>query len=335
MPLLQVRDLCLTLPTRNGPIAVVEGLSFDIDEQDSLALVGESGCGKSLTALAIMGLLPPAISISAGSIQFRGRELVGCSDRQWRRFRGGAMAMVFQEPIASLNPVLRIATQIEEVLALHGDGDRRWRKRQAVSLLEQVGLPDPAALARAYPHELSGGMCQRVLLAMALAGEPDLLIADEPTTALDVTVQAQILDLLIEIRRQRGLAFLWISHDLGVVSRLCDRVAVMYAGKLVEQQPVQTLFGNPRHPYTRGLMAASPSLEQQALPTGIPGRVPAPEDFTAGCRFRDRCSQAMELCFEDPPAFPLESEDAWVRCFLMDTSATSAGEALSNGEEAK
>ena len=300
MPLLEVRELTLEVDTPSGPVAVVDRLSLQIERAAGLGLLGESGCGKSLTALALLQLLPAAVRLTGGSIRFDGQELVGMGERGLRAFRGGRIGMVFQEPGASLNPVLRVGGQVEEILALHQGLGRAARGRACEQLFAEVGLPDPARLARRYPHELSGGQQQRVALAIALAGEPELLIADEPTTALDVTVQAQVLARLRVLRRERGLALLWISHDLGVVAETCERVAVMYAGRIAELGPVRELFAAPRHPYARGLVAAVPRLDRREAPRGIPGRVPMPADFPGGCRFRDRCGDAHAACAEEP-----------------------------------
>ena len=263
-PLLQVRDLRLTLTKRHPGQAVVDGARFAIEEGSALGLLGQSGCGKSLTALAILGLLPPGVARVGGSIVFDGVDLTGLSDRELRRYRGGRIALVFQEPASAFNPVLRIGRQVEEVLEIHTALDRPARRRKVVDLLGEVGLPQPERVARQYPHELSGGMLQRAMIATALAGEPELLIADEPTTALDVTVQAQILELIRDIREHRSLALLWISHDLGVVAQVCDRVAVMQHGAVVEEGTVHAVLAAPQHVHTRELLAAAPRWEARS-----------------------------------------------------------------------
>lgn len=322
--LLEVEELSLVLETPNGTVSVVDRVSFCLPEGAALGVLGESGCGKTLTALALLQLLPPGIRRTSGSVRFRGQELTTLKERQWRSYRGGRIAMVFQEPVASLNPVLTAGYQIAEVLALHKkELSKRQRKERVVELLESVGLKNAPQIAKSYPHQLSGGMCQRVMIAMALAGDPDLLIADEPTTALDVTVQAQILDLLKEICAQRGLALLWISHDLGVVAELCEEVAVMYAGRLVEKAPVQELFRDPQHPYTKGLLAAMPHLQEKTELKAIPGRVPAPANYPTGCRFRDRCEQALEVCAEEP-SWVRANEHHEVSCWLHMSEESSA-----------
>ena len=296
--LLEVKNLSISFSSGKDAPEVVSGVSFQIKPGEILALVGESGCGKSASCLALTGLLPspPAIR-RAESITFncngRSIDLTSGNQRSLRQVRGGHIAYIFQEPTASLNPVMRIGTQIEEVLNLHRP-EVQDCKKEIISLLKQVGITSAESRINAYPHELSGGMQQRVMIAMALAGNPELLIADEPTTALDVTVQAQILDLLDNLRRQRQMAVILISHNLGVVSRLADRIAVMYAGKIVESGSARDVLFSPRHPYTRALIAAIPVLGNRAAKLNtIPGMVPTPENFPSGCRFSTRCN---ELC---------------------------------------
>jgi oligopeptide/dipeptide ABC transporter ATP-binding protein len=300
--LLEVRDLAVEFETPAGPVRAVDGVSFDVGAGSALGLVGESGCGKSLTALALLGLTPPRGRIAGGSVRFQGRDLLALPESELRRVRGASLALVFQEPAAALNPVYTVGDQIGEVLRVHGRADRRVARRRAIELLERVGIPDAASRAGAWPHELSGGMKQRVCIAMALACNPALLVADEPTTALDVTIQAQILELLADLRRSEGLAILLISHDLGVVGELCDRVAVMYSGRIVERGPAALLLERPRHPYTRGLLRSRPRLdaplprsEGERLPA-IPGQVPEPRDRPGGCAFHPRCAIAQPDC---------------------------------------
>jgi len=309
-PLLRVRDLTLSLATPRGPVLLVDGVSFEIAARETLGLLGESGCGKTLTALSLLRLLPPAIRVVAGSIFFDGTDLLQLPRKAMRPYRGGQIAMVFQEPMTALNPVLTGGSQVAEVLALHRGLGRRERREEVLRLFTGVGLADPEGVLRRYPHQLSGGMCQRVMIAMALAGEPRLLVADEPTTALDVTVQAQILELLARIQRERGLALLLVTHDLGVAAETCDRITVLYGGRVAESAPTKTLFTSPRHPYTQGLLAALPRLDAPGLPRPLPGRVPAPEDFLSGCRFRDRCPEAKEDCGEVPRLETLEPRHA-------------------------
>ena len=307
-PLLQVEKLSVAF----GRAEVVSGISFAIRRGEVLALVGESGCGKSSASLALAGLLPPAAEISAEHINFHAgqtvTDLYRLPEKQLRKIRGGKIAYVFQEPSVSLNPVMTVRSQISEVLELHRPEVSDY-DREIIRLLEQVGIPDAAGRLKAYPHELSGGMQQRVMIAMALAGEPELLIADEPTTALDVTVQAQILELLHELQKQRNMAVLLISHNLGVVSALADRIAVMYAGRIVESGTVRQITGEALHPYTRALLAAVPELgrEQQKLQT-IPGFVPPPSEYSPNCRFAARCRfRTAECDAKLPPETEFES----------------------------
>jgi peptide/nickel transport system ATP-binding protein len=305
-PLLRVRDLRVEFGGPDEPVRAVDGASFEIAPGGALGLVGESGCGKSLTALALLALAPPGGRIASGSVELRGRDLLRLPEPELQKIRGAELALVFQEPASALNPVYPVGAQIGEVLRLHRGADRRTAKRAAIGLLERVGIAEPARRADAWPHELSGGMKQRVCIAMALACRPALLIADEPTTALDVTIQAQILDLLADLRRSDGLAILLISHDLGVVGELCDEVAVMYAGRIVESGPVATLLDRPRHPYTRGLLRSRPSLSAPPSADGrlpsIPGQVPDPRHRPRGCAFHPRCPIAEPSCRTDVPA---------------------------------
>ena len=302
-PLLQIEDLRVRFKTRRGLVHAVNGISFDVRPGETLGLVGESGCGKSVTALASMGILPRAARIPTGSIKLEGRELVGLGERAWRRIRGKEIAMIFQDPMTSLNPVLTVGAQLREAIEEHLDLDRKAATRRAVELLEQVGIPSPADRLRNYPHQFSGGMRQRVMIAMALACEPKLLIADEPTTALDVTIQAQILDLLRELVAGRGTALVLITHDLGVVAGMCERVQVMYAGTLVEEGTAREVFAAPRHPYTLGLLQSVPRLDtgrRQPL-RPIPG---APRNMLsepASCPFAPRCRNRIARCTAELP----------------------------------
>lgn len=316
--LLSVRDLRVWFDTQQGPRSVVEGVSFDIKRGETFALLGESGCGKSVTALSIMQLLPPQAARNiAGEVSLDGVDLLTLSDVEMRQVRGGRIAMIFQEPMTSLNAVMTIGGQIEESLRIHQRLRRRAARRQAIELLSAVGIPDPARRVDEYPHQLSGGMKQRVMIAIALAGKPDLLIADEPTTALDVTIQAQVLDLLADLQRQTGMAMLLITHDLGVVYRMAQRVAVMYAGRIVELARCEAFFKQPRHPYSQRLFAALPSVEKRGQPLrAIPGTVPAAHERIEGCQFAPRCDRVTAACHAAEPELRETVPDHRVRCIL-------------------
>ena len=297
MSLLEIEDLRIAF----GAATPVDGVSLSLDAGRTLGLVGESGCGKTLTALAVMRLVPPPGRIVGGRVQFEGRNLLALDEPAMRDLRGRAVGMVFQEPMTALNPVLTVGEQVAEAAALHGAGRAAARAR-AVEMLRLVEIPDPERRAAAYPHQLSGGMRQRVMLAVALACEPALLIADEPTTALDVTIQAQVLDLLAALQRRLGMAVLLVTHDLGVVAERTDAVAIMYAGRIVESGAAAALFAAPRHPYTKGLLASMPRSGGRGRLEAIPGTVPDPLHLPSGCRFRDRCREAIADCAGiDPP----------------------------------
>jgi peptide/nickel transport system ATP-binding protein len=295
-PLLQIRGLYTSFRTRDGVVRAVDGIDLDVDRGEIVGLVGESGCGKSVTSLSIMRLVAPPGRIEAGEISFDGRDLLRLTGDEMRHIRGDRISMIFQQPQSSLNPVWDVGRQVAEVLELHRRMKGKAARARALDLLKMVGIPDPARRLQAYPHELSGGMAQRVMIAMALACEPDVLIADEPTTALDVTIQAQILDLMRDLRDRTGTAIILITHDLGVVAEMCDRVAVMYAGEIVERADVRTLFREPRHPYTRGLIGSVPVVgevrDQLAV---IPGNVPNLIDLPPGCRFAPRCVARVQF----------------------------------------
>lgn len=322
-PLLEVTDLRTEFHTERGSAQVVRGVSFSLGPGDTLGLVGESGCGKSVTALSIMGLLPGrrARTLEGSSVRFRGEELLGASRSRLCAVRGSGIGMVFQEPMTSLNPVLRIGEQVAETIREHQKGKSETIRKRVVELLDRVGIPEPDVRYNAYPHQLSGGMRQRVMVAIAIACGPDVLIADEPTTALDVTIQAQILDLLDDLQREMGMALLLISHDLGVVSRVADRVAVMYAGRIVERGRVPELFTTPSHPYTQGLLRALPRLDVPPGPlAAIPGQVPDPHDEESGCSFASRCPDVLPRCLTQlPPEFP--SPAGSTRCWLAEPTA--------------
>ena len=296
--LLEVRDLEIRFPApRRGEVAVTSNVTFDVERGRTLGLVGESGCGKSVTAMAITGLLSESGYVARGSIRFEGRELVNMDTYELNAIRGADIGMIFQEPGTSLNPAFTVGNQLREVLRTHTDATEKQAHNQALELLDRVGIPDARRRARDYPHQFSGGMAQRVMIAMAIACRPKLLIADEPTTALDVTIQGQVLDLLTDLQDEHGMAILLITHDLGVVADMCDDAVVMYAGQVVEQADVDTLLALPKHPYTAGLLASMPEnqIRGQRL-TQIPGRVPPAWDWPAGCRFHPRCPHAAEAC---------------------------------------
>ena len=296
--ILELRNLTIEIATPAGPIRPVRDVSLCVDAGETLAVVGESGSGKSLTGLAILGLLPPAARPIAGEAWVKGEDVLRATPAALRRLRGGVAAMVFQDSLSSMNPVHRVGDQIAE--AIQTKGANLAPKEQAIALLSRVGIPDPAARARAFPHEMSGGMRQRAMIAMSLARDPALLIADEPTTALDVTIQAQVLDLLAGLQRERGLAILFITHSLPVVAEIANRVAVMYAGQVMEEGPVAEVFARPRHPYTAALLASAPH-EDGSLPTGIPGVVPLPHALPPGCSFAPRCPHCAPECDAPPP----------------------------------
>ena len=315
-PILEVSDLRVRFKTQRGLVHAVNGISFDVRPGETLGLVGESGCGKSVTALTTMGILPRAARIPSGSIKLEGRELIGLSERAWRRIRGKEIAMIFQDPMTSLNPVLTVGAQLREAIEEHLDLDRKAATRRAVELLEQVGIPNPADRLRNYPHQFSGGMRQRVMIAIALSCDPKLLIADEPTTALDVTIQAQILALLKELVQDTGTALVMITHDLGVVAGLCDRVNVLYGGKIVERGDRHPLFASPRHPYTAGLLASIPRLDapRGERLTPIPGSVSDNLPWDHACAFAPRCPNALEVCREVRPELLDDDGNRALRC---------------------
>ncbi len=317
-PLLQLEDLRAAFYTPAGLLPAVTGVSFSLRAGETLGLVGESGCGKTVTALAILRLLPPQTSVQTGRVWFAGQDLMALSPAAIRAIRGNRLAMIFQEPMTALNPVLTIGDQISEVLRLHRGMSSREAWAEAGRTLVQVGIADPEARLRQYPHQLSGGLRQRALIAMALVCRPQLVIADEPTTALDVTIQAQILALLSELQATLNMALLLISHNLGVVAQITDRVAVMYAGRIVETAPKTALFAQPRHPYTQGLLASVPKLNFLAARSrlaAIPGQVPSLAEVPPGCPFQPRCPHAFAPCQEPPPWFQVASEHA-VACWL-------------------
>lgn len=321
--LLKVEGLATHFHTRDGVVKAVDEISFSVRKGEILGLVGESGCGKSVTSLSIMGLVPHPGKVERGKVTFDGQDLSTMSNKELAQLRGDRISMIFQQPSSALNPVMTAGLQIEEVFELHREMTEDVREDKAVEMLARVGIPDPGRRALAYPHELSGGMAQRVMIAMALACEPDLLIADEPTTALDVTIQAQILDLMRALQSESNTAVVLITHDLGVVAEMADRVAVMYAGQIVEEANVENLFSEPKHPYTRGLLGSIPVLGEvkDELET-IPGVVPSLVDLAPGCRFASRCKARIEhdlqICTEVTPDLLPVADRHTVRCWLYD-----------------
>ncbi|MEJ7748617.1 MAG: ABC transporter ATP-binding protein [Candidatus Limnocylindrales bacterium] len=313
--LLDVADLAVTARSEQGDVEIVHGVDLQIEPGETVAVVGETGSGKSLTMLALMGLLSPPLFVSRGRILFEGSDLRSLPEREMRKIRGRRMAMIYQDPMTSLNPLMRIGEQVAEGMIAYGVA-RREAQSRSLELLARVEMPDPERTARSYPHEFSGGMRQRAMIAIALAMRPALLIADEPTTALDVTTQQQIIGLINDLRRELGMATMWVTHDLGVVARLVDRVLVMYGGYVVEDAPVDQLFHAPQHPYTRRLLAALPNPADDRRPelVQIPGRPPLPSDMVEGCPFRPRCDQAREPCVVRPPLLPRQAGAAacWV-----------------------
>ncbi len=318
--LLQVEDLRTWFHTDEGTARAVDGVSFEIAEQETLGIVGESGCGKSVTALSILRLIPdPPGRIEGGKVVFQNRDLLPISEKEMRRIRGNEIAMIFQEPMTSLNPVYTIGEQIGEVLRLHRGMSRGEAEERSVEMLRRVRIPDPEQRVEEYPHQLSGGQRQRVMIAMALACDPALLIADEPTTALDVTVQAQILALLRQLQEEFGMAIMLITHDLGVIAETAHRVVVMYAGIVAETGTVEQIFDGPNHPYTEGLKAAIPKLGEKVerLAT-IPGTVPSPYEEIVGCPFQNRCPYVMDICRREFPKLYRLEPGHEARCFLYD-----------------
>ena len=316
-PLLQVKDLRVAFSSRRGQAMVLNGVDFEIRGGETLCVVGESGCGKSMTALALLRLIPsPPGRIAGGQVLFQGEDLVAADDARMRAVRGNRISMIFQEPMTSLNPVFTVGEQIAESLRLHAGLDQAAAHQRAIEMLQQVGIPAPERRVNEYPHQLSGGMRQRVMIAMALACRPDILIADEPTTALDVTVQAQIFDLLRDLQREKGTAILLITHDMGAVAEMADRVMVMYAGRVIEQGSCDQVLAEPSHPYTRGLIDCLPELGSSLSGTRddlaeIDGVVPSIWELGQGCAFRERCPQAMARCASEvPPMFAIASEGA-------------------------
>jgi len=329
MPLLEINDLQTHFRTPDGVNRAVDGVSFQVGEGETLAVVGESGCGKSVTANSILRLIPEPPGKIAGSIRFRGVDLLKLSDKEMRRVRGNDISMIFQEPMTSLNPVLTVGRQLGETLRLHQRVSRREADARAVEMLRLVGIPEAKRRLGEYPHQLSGGMRQRVMIAIALSCRPKLLIADEPTTALDVTIQAQILDLMKDLKAKVGAAIILITHDLGIVAEVAERVMVMYAGRKVEEAPVEKLFRTPRHPYTQGLFGAVPKLGSSLAGNltklaEIPGVVPSLKQRICGCVFATRCASATDLCRQSAPALELKAPGHLAACHYAPKEALAA-----------
>ncbi|HEX2121563.1 MAG TPA: ABC transporter ATP-binding protein [Thermoanaerobaculia bacterium] len=339
--LLEVKNLRTSFFTSDGVVHAVDNVSFNVRRGEAVALVGESGCGKSVTAMSIMRLVAVPGKITRGEIRFKGRDLAAIPEREMRSVRGNDIAMVFQEPMTSLNPVFKIGAQVAEAIRIHRKVGKKETWKQAGDMLDLVSIPDPHKRLHDYPHQLSGGMRQRVMIAIALSCDPELLIADEPTTALDVTIQAQIMELLASLQKRLGLAILLITHDLGVVAEFCERVIVMYTGRVVEEATVQELFSNPAHPYTRGLLKSLPSITAAAEPTmaeaaaprtaaeadseynpprnrlaTIAGMVPSISNLPPGCKFNPRCPDVMDICLGNEPALMPVAEGQSARCYL-------------------
>ena len=327
MKLLQVNNLRTTFATASGLVRAVDGVTWDVDEGETVALVGESGCGKSVSALSIMRLIaPPAGRIEGGEILYRGRDLLRLNEEEMRAVRGSSIAMVFQEPMTSLNPVLTIERQLTEGMEIHLGMEPAAARTRAVGLLGMVGIPDPERRLPQYPHHFSGGMRQRMMIAMALACNPSLILADEPTTALDVTIQAQILELMRDLSRRLGVAMLIITHNLGVVARYADRVNVMYAGRIIEQATAAELYANPRHPYTLGLLRSVPRLDEprRARLDPIEGQPPDLTRLPPGCAFFPRCKYRVDRCAELPPLVPLDAQGHQAACWEAANIASAA-----------
>ena len=316
--ILEVRDLCVEFQTVEGRVQAVDHLSYTLHKGEKLGIVGESGSGKSVSSLAMMQLIPnPPGRVTGGEILYKGRDLVKLSEKEMQKLRGNEISMIFQEPMTSLNPIIQCGKQIAESLTLHRAMNKKEAAEEAVRMMKAVGIANTEVRAHEYPHQMSGGMRQRVMIAMALACQPQILIADEPTTALDVTIQAQILDLIRDLNREMNAAVLFITHDLGVVSELCDTVIVMYTGHIVEQAPVRELFRDPKHPYTVGLLNAIPAITKERKPLKtIEGVVPNPTERIEGCSFWPRCPHASERCRKEAPPVTRPGEERLVRCWL-------------------
>jgi peptide/nickel transport system ATP-binding protein len=316
--ILEVKEVTTTFQSRRQSFHAIDRISFQVKKGETLGVVGESGCGKSVTSLSIMGLIKPPGKVTSGQILFKGTDLLKLKKKQLREIRGNKISMIFQEPMTSLNPVYTIGNQIGEALQIHTKLGKQEIRQRTIELLKMVGIPRAEEIIHDYPHQLSGGMRQRVMIAMAMACQPELLIADEPTTALDVTIQAQILELMKELQRKNNMSMILITHDLGVVSEVCDRVIVMYAGMIVEQGPVREVLDRPQHPYTKGLLASLPKNAQGKRLHYIPGQVPPPTEWGTGCRFADRCPSVTERCRSQLPPLFAGQADNHAACWLLE-----------------
>lgn len=324
---LEVKNLQTSFFTDDGEIPAVDSIDFHVKPGEVLGIVGESGCGKSVTSLSIMGLVPSPGKVIDGEIRFKDEDLTNASERRMRKIRGNEIAMIFQEPMTSLNPVFTIGDQLIEGIRLHNKLSKKEAEQRAIEMLKRVGMPRSEQLIHEYPHQLSGGMRQRVMIAMAMACEPELLIADEPTTALDVTIQAQILDLMRRLNQESQTSIILITHDLGVVAEVCDRIVVMYAGKVVEEGETHAIYKNPQHPYTEGLIRSVPDMRQKKERLySIPGNVPKPGTLKHGCHFAPRCEHAFDRCLVENPQLVETEENHQVRCFLHEAGKEPSNE---------
>lgn len=334
--LLEVEDLVISLPSDGGEINIVNKVSFSLERGKTLGIVGESGCGKSLTSLSLMGLLPSTLSVKGGDIKLNNVDLTSLTKNERRKLRGKDMAIIFQEPMTSLNPVYTVGFQIVELIRNHENITKKEAYQRALHMLELVGIPRPDEVIHEYPHQLSGGMRQRVMIAIAISCNPSLLIADEPTTALDVTIQAQILDLLQSLQEQMQMSIILVTHDLGVVAEMCDDVVVMYAGEVVERTVVEELFENPKHPYTKGLLSSIPDIdEEKEILSSIPGTVPLPNNMPKGCRFAARCPYAFERCFQKNPIEFKVNDESSAKCWLYKDGLIQEGVLEGEGSHGK
>lgn len=314
--LLHIENLKTVISSKDGKLVPVDGVDITIPKGKTVGIVGESGCGKSMTAMSIMGLLPNTTHIEEGKILFQDMDLTKLNPKELRKITGDKISIIFQEPMTSLNPVIQVGKQVREAILLHEKVSKEEAKQRVIEIFRQVGIPEPERRYNAYPHQLSGGLRQRVMIGMAMVCNPDLLIADEPTTALDVTIEAQILHLMRQLQKDKGTSIMMITHNLGVVAEICDQVYVMYAGKVVESAEVHELFQNPKHPYTQGLLGALPKMDSRQRLNSIDGMVPTLKDMPTGCRFAPRCPMATQRCREEQPALMDVAAGHQVRCFM-------------------